>query len=86
MKRELRQYVPTTSTEPSADLIECFLGMPSRERARDFKTPGELGLELNLTASRIRQLVEAGKLRAIRVAGRIYIYKPAAIRELVSDY
>ena len=86
MKPENRQYPPPVSVEPSDDLIQHFLGMQSRERDRDFKTPGELGRELNLTASRVRQLVEAGKLRAIRVAGRIYIYKPAAIRELISDY
>ncbi len=68
------------------ELAERFLNMQSRERDRDFKTPGEIGLELNLSASRIRQLVDAGKLRAVRVAGRIYVYKPEAIRELVNDY
>ena len=86
MKPEHRQYQPAADAEPTQDLIQQFLGMQSRERERDFRTPGELGRDLNLTASRVRQLVEAGKLRAIRVAGRIYIYKPSAVRELISAY
>lgn len=67
-------------------LSQRFLKLQSRDKERDFKTPAELAGELNLTASRIRQLVDEGKLAAIRVGGRILIYRPAAIRQLITDY
>jgi hypothetical protein len=68
------------------NIRELFLNLNHRERKRQFRTPSELASEFDLSTSRIRQLVDEGKIFAIRVSGRIYVHKSSAEKIMVTDY
>jgi hypothetical protein len=67
-------------------LKDLYISLDICERKRQFKTPSELASEFDLTASRIRQLVDEGKIGAVKVAGRIYIHKSSAVKQMIIEY
>lgn len=72
--------------EKIENLQDLYISLDFHERKRQFKTPSEIASEFDLSASRIRQLADEGKIGAIRVAGRIYIHKLSALKQMVVEY
>lgn len=63
-------------------LLRRFFQLALQQRTIEFLTPSEAGLRLGLTAARVRQLADEGKLAHVKPTGRIYIHWPSVLRAL----
>jgi hypothetical protein len=57
-------------------LFRLFWNLPSAERNKVFVPPCTVAGQLALSESRTRALVSEGKLPALKISGRVYIYVP----------
>jgi excisionase family DNA binding protein len=64
------------------DLLTLYLNLPDAQRAELFLSSGQTASLLTLSKSRVRGLIDEGKLSAVKVFGRLQIYKPAMLEAL----
>jgi excisionase family DNA binding protein len=59
------------------DLVERFLTLPQQQRDLEFVTVKEAALRLGKHESRIRQMRSEGRLRGLKIYGRVVIHLPS---------
>lgn len=60
----------------SVSLLNCYWESSEQERQRDYKSTKWVAALLRMTESRVRQLVDEGRIPAIKLFGRILIHEP----------
>jgi excisionase family DNA binding protein len=64
------------------NLLERFFSLKERQRTAEFLSVKEIAAQLNLHPSRVRQLVDEGKLPSVKIFGRIYVHRPSMMQTL----